>query len=474
MGAANSPVRPNSIHTNAVLKVCARVGDMDAMFGIAEKLERKGLRAPNNLTFTTILNAIRQDAIKNIRDGPNRADAHERVILNARRIWDDIIIRWRQGDIWIDEELVCSMGRILLLGKMVDFDDILSLVEQTMQIPRMVPRLGTPEREKIEPSLQAEAHDVAISTLDISGTKDLAPRDEFRVVKPPESLSKSLSAYAKPGPNTLSLVLEALGNLRQRYPMRKYWDVFTKEYGVQPDSQNFHSYLRNLRLFRASTEIVETLQKLPTSFFAAKTFRIAMSTCVRDKNNANSFSNAEKFFDLMEERLPDLDVPALQSYLDVAVTSAIVPNNLLPERQHYESKYSPKGARIKQALDRLNPPFAKMESILEDAERLLTIMDAAVANEYRNSAVALAKDMIGAYDKLIHNGMADKDCHGMLKSERSKLAAFVTKCNHKHIESKTRRTFRGLQNDNFNDRRRVGNNEFTAQEMKGHQAPVPS
>src|SRR5579871_5275043 len=60
MAADNAPVKPSIIHTNAMLKVCARSQDMDAMLGIVAKLDRKGNNAPNNLTFTTILNAIRQ------------------------------------------------------------------------------------------------------------------------------------------------------------------------------------------------------------------------------------------------------------------------------------------------------------------------------------------------------------------------------------------------------------------------------
>jgi Pentatricopeptide repeat domain len=452
MDAPNSPVRPSTIHTNAVLQVCARAGDMDAMFGIAAKLKRKGLRSPNNLTFTIILNAIRQDAYKSIINGEINEEALNKAIIMARRMWDDIITRWRQGDIWIDEELVCSMGRILLLGKMVDVDDIFSLIEQTMQVPRILPGLGTPEREKIEPSLQAKVLDLESSVTDGNSTGDLSPSHEFRVVTPPKPPSGSLSAYAKPGPNTISLVLEALFKLRQRYPLRKYWDIFTKGYGVQPDSQNFHSYLRNLRLFRASKEVVEMLQQMPAPFFAEKTFRIALSACRRDKNNANSMSNAEKILDIMEEKLPHPDFPALQFYLDVVVTSPDPPNNLLTEKQHHESNYTPKGAQIKQALNRLNPYFANIKSILADNEKLLTIMDVVQANKYRESAVELARDMIGAYDRLINHVMADKRCHGGLIAKRKDLASFVTKYNYMQIKPKIGRIPRGLQGEELEGR----------------------
>jgi hypothetical protein len=436
MDAANSPVRPNPIHTNAVLKVCARAADMDAMFGITAKLGRKGLRAPNNLTFTTVLNAVRQDAIKSITNGESNEAALNKAIMNSRLMWDDIVTRWRQGDLRIDEELVCSMGRILLLGKKVDVDDIFSLIEQTMQVPRIFPRLSIPEQEKIDSYLEKEK-DMAISAAVDCRTKDLSRRYEFRAVIPCDSTSGSLSAYAKPGPNTISLVLEALFKLRIRQPLREYWDIFTKHYGVQPDGQNFHSYLRNLRLFRASKETLEMLQQMPSLFFAKKTFRIAMSSCLRDKNNVNSFSHAGKILDLMEEKLPETDLPALQSYLEVAVISAVPKNHLLPEGQLKESKYSPHGAQIKQALNRLNPYFINIKSTLAD-ERNLLMKDVVEANEYRESAIALARDMIGAHDKLINNGMADKECHGVLIRGRKDLAAFVTEYNHKYIHPKGR------------------------------------
>jgi pentatricopeptide repeat protein len=73
-------IKPNTIHLNAVLDVCARAGDIDAMFAIANSAN-EGLRLPNNQTFTIILNALRhkpevsrkldlapQDVLKNTQE----------------------------------------------------------------------------------------------------------------------------------------------------------------------------------------------------------------------------------------------------------------------------------------------------------------------------------------------------------------------------------------------------------------------
>ncbi|KAL8872946.1 MAG: hypothetical protein Q9174_001519, partial [Haloplaca sp. 1 TL-2023] len=144
MFAENCPVEPNIIHTNAALQVCALAKDLDALWGVAARLPTKGPGAPNNLTYTTILNAIKNiaahedPALGNDQQFPER---RQRAVMQGRRIWEDIIPRWRSGDIWIDEELVCAMGRLLLLGETEqDNNDVLSLAQQVMSIPLQTPK----------------------------------------------------------------------------------------------------------------------------------------------------------------------------------------------------------------------------------------------------------------------------------------------------------------------------------------------
>src|ERR1051326_1292919 len=74
MDAPNSRVRAHIIHTNAVLKVCARANDMDALWGVASKIPEKGAGAADATTYTTILNALRQSALA---DTPEDFDENE-------------------------------------------------------------------------------------------------------------------------------------------------------------------------------------------------------------------------------------------------------------------------------------------------------------------------------------------------------------------------------------------------------------
>ena len=63
MFAKNSVVTPNSIHTNAVINVCARAGDMDNMWQILARIPEKGAGCPDSTTYTTVLNAMQADAM---------------------------------------------------------------------------------------------------------------------------------------------------------------------------------------------------------------------------------------------------------------------------------------------------------------------------------------------------------------------------------------------------------------------------
>jgi hypothetical protein len=146
LSAPNSRVEPSIIHTNAALRVCARAMDMDALWGVAGKIPEKGPQAANVVTYLTIINAVRQNLLVDPPKGETEDEAaarRERGILEARRMWEDIIARWRNAELKIDEELVCAMGRLLLIGSRPrDWDDVLSLVEQTMDVPRLVPGHG--------------------------------------------------------------------------------------------------------------------------------------------------------------------------------------------------------------------------------------------------------------------------------------------------------------------------------------------
>jgi hypothetical protein len=443
MLSEKSLVKPNTIHLNAVIKMCARARNMDALFAIVDQMPHKGSGAANNLTYTTILNALRintssddpRDPTSDLTPMQKRQNARN-AILDARRIWSHLTKRWRNGDIWIDEELVCAMGRILLLGVAQDKDDIMSLYEQAFNIPRLVPRMGTPDRQLIEPSAQGKHPSTPTSAIETPVSEE-QPGAVERFKDTPDThfaIIKAGNGYALPGPNALSLLMKALFELYLIEPAKKYWNILTTEMKVKPDRENYISFLRILRVARASTEAVQLLQKIPLQDLEAKTFRISISTCERDKRNRHAFSNATRIVDLMHTALREPDVSVLVRYLDIAVMAPAYSDQKSQDKNDVSK--AAQGKQILHALNRIHPSFLNLRAALlfDDTSRKTEAAHRKAVTDRRiftHDVLALTQSMISAYDNLMNKAMVPREDYLELTKARSKLAAFVTKGKHK-------------------------------------------
>ncbi|KAI4150511.1 MAG: hypothetical protein LQ340_004026, partial [Diploschistes diacapsis] len=340
MFSENSRVKPSIIHTNAILNTCAKASDTDSMFSIAARLPERGPGAPDNASFTTILNALNGSALQPLKNETEEQKAARRqdAILKGRRIWGDIISRWQENSITIDERLVFAMARLLLVGNTVrDVDDVLSLVEQTMRIPRNFPRIGDPKR-KTHLQLRNERFEDPNSTVGSGPLEDVSdpfepqpetlPRPSSQPTIPTEGASLSPSSeflslppsknhriYPAPGCAILSMVMIACGRVHALPEAQKYWDLITRT--VKPDQDNYHQYLRLLRARRASGLAVDLVADMTRSAenggLAAsvqpKTFRIAMSACVRNGKSTWALKQGVELLGIMQQRLavPDVD-----------------------------------------------------------------------------------------------------------------------------------------------------------------------
>lgn len=310
MSAPNCPVRPSIIHTNAVLTVCARARDTDAVLGIAAKLPVQGAGAPNDVTFLIILDAFQQAADPgnmasetgketandieddmgddaaddmDIHKGNNedsnignssgepfekealakealKQDGKERrhqLITQGKRVWGEVISRFQQGDLMISENLVCKMARLLTTGgSTIDCLDSFALFEQTMGIP--CPSGYQEEYNRVlDKQLDVNSFDITLSkpppsleSLD-KFPDDENPRDVFNPLKRnPQS-----KPIAMPSNFTLTVVLHTCIWLKAIPWAQNYWGVLTDPegpYRVIPDEENYYSYLRLLRSRKAS------------------------------------------------------------------------------------------------------------------------------------------------------------------------------------------------------------------------------
>lgn len=343
LSSSTSRVKPNIYHTNAALKVCAEGNNMDALWGIVSKLPDKGSSAPDRVTYGIIINAIRKSAFgftahrdSNISVIPER---QLRALSEARAVWRDIIARWRAGEVRFDEQLVVEMAKLLLESpRMQDWDDVFNLIQQTMNIERLISPLGSPDRkiEHLPRPAAAEGEEGREMEEDEDGWKETPSGKAFLPVVPqPQDISggkyrRFSLAWAQPGNQTLSQVLQACALLRIPKAAGQYWDVLTSHpYNVQPNYANFHVMLRLLRRNRASAkalalvkDVMPTAGQEPT----ALSYLLAMVTCVRDMKNPNVLDNAKGIVDAMEARCDPItsshwSVESLVLYLTLSLST---------------------------------------------------------------------------------------------------------------------------------------------------------
>jgi hypothetical protein len=440
MSSEKSTIKPTVVHVNALLKLCARALNTEALLAIVAEMPSKGVGSPNNLTYTTVFNALRFFATGGMRDTLTpmlKRQNSEKAMLEARHIWVDITKRWAQGDIFLDEELVSAFGRLLLLGGRRDIDDILSLIEQTMNIPRQVPRLGTEARQaadplastpKLSPDTEGEttSDSPALEQPEGDTQPEIAAVDHFQPVEPPAKPGQRRGVFAKPGQNSLSLVLEALLEMKLKEVAQKYWQVFTTQHNVQPDLENFHAYLRVLRVARASNEATKILQKMPMQDLKYSTFRIAMAACRRDKLNRSAFANGGRLLDLMQTALREPDIPFLEDYLELAITAPAYSKKVSASGKNDLSKLE-QGKQILRALERLNPSLLNLKAMLHFEDPQLAKKTPHERVKFVDSILSLTRRMISSYDLLMDKAMVPREFRKSLKEQRGKLSAFVAR-----------------------------------------------
>lgn len=345
-------IKPSIIHSNAIINCLGRALNMDALWSVAGRLPDRGPGAADKWTYTTILNTMQACAVRDARqlaetDGDQEAAAKviQSAINEGRKLWEDVVSRWRSGDVNIDQTLVCAMGRLLLLGQKYDWDDIFSLVEQTMRLPRLQPPFirqvvengGELDLARTLPAPNEGGESSGLDQLEMAVGNEAAPKvkNEFAVVDLSDRQVRARggadvpSPYANVGNNVLSLLIEAAIKLREIPTGKMYWEKLTNpenEPFVMPDDENLHSYLRLLRISRSSKAICDLLRQpvnggLEGIWYRRGTFVIAMSTCARDFKNPNVFTYASNILDLMQAKLDKADLKVMTMYLSLAMVT---------------------------------------------------------------------------------------------------------------------------------------------------------
>lgn len=482
---ASERIKPNTMHMNAVLTVCSRAKDIESLFSIVNTADQHS-RCPDNLTYTIVLNGLRYATVQpGQQPDVKSADGEDEVYVDkesvtasigrARAVWDEVVKNWRQGLVIVDEELVCAMGRILRMGSREDNNDILSLVQQTMGIQRpdrpAIPAVDAPkgdlvvdESEEVKSNVTIEKDAETEADKELMNTKAAvvlsstinkeseAAVTEGTLVTPPARVSQfdptpgiaalsvksnsSRTAYARPGANTLSLILMSISSTRKTSLAASYWRILTGHpYNVVPDSENWYQLLRTLRRGHASTKMVELIAKMPSEYMNHTTFQLAMATCAADNLNEHAFSNAGKILDLMSKTLLEPDALAMRLYLQTALTSnRRYRDTMKQEVDNPMAREQAKlafGRQLVRALSRLWDPLRLASNAVGFSAIWPTPVsttggqessnnEKAVYNKKRELA-AVARMMVSAADMVVTEVMADEATIKNLRISRNLL-----------------------------------------------------
>lgn len=395
-------LQPNSIHMNAVLNVCARAGDLESMFLIADTAN-ESTRAPTSYTYTTILNALRFQATRDgdVKDiAPEQQAANmQKAIDRGKSIWTEVMDNWRQARLVIDEELVCSMGRLLLLApKREDKREVLDLLHQTMSIPNL-------------------AQDTTMDAFQDSEMKEISVTGDAKKVP------STRAVYAIPSRNTLALVLTTLASSKLTTCGIKYWNLLVRHYGIIPDNDNWLRMFGMLKVAKASAHASSIVSLVPDEFIDAKHYEIAMETCVRDNINPNAVDNSTRVLESMLERLPIPGLHALRMYLRVALVSHFQFRERLQKGDEEGAKRD-YGLQITAALAHLWEPYKKLHYHFFKESN--DSSPGAVYNSQRE-VIALARLMFGAFNKVINEKMLPEQDAKELRAVGAKINREIQK-----------------------------------------------
>lgn len=387
-------LQPNSTHMNALMHVCSQAGDLESMFHIINTADEK-TRAPTAFTYTIVLNALRHAASK---DAASLSDSQRNQNLivavdRGKAIWPEVISKWSTGKTQVDEALVCSMGRLLLMSPRKDDKlQVASLLKQTMNLPDFTLKTGSsPSSTTVEPSTGG--------------------------------------VFVTPGTNALSLILKAMATTNLTTAGLEYWRHLVDRTGIVPDSDCWMRLFGMLKVGRSSATAASLIAQVPSDAVNPRMYRIAMEACVRDNINENVLVNARAVLTAMLASCKDEpDLHTLRLYLHTALvshsrfraqTDAPKENTQVSKEKDAKRQYA---LQITSAIDDLWEPYKRAHyRYFKGLPASATGPAPQIIYNEQREVIALARAMFSAYSKVVHEDMLSAEELAPLKPVGAKI-----------------------------------------------------
>lgn len=385
---SSSRLKPNIKHLNAVLDVCAKAQDLESMFVTLRSADKA--RAPNNWTYTIILNALCHQPFnsKGLEDSVDAVSKNiETNIRRGKLVWGEVMARWKKNEIVMDEELMCAMGRLLLLAGAKEIESILALLSNVLGAPRF-------DKEQLPAPGQKSGGD---------------QNDKSQATSAPETRKQQqqqLKGPSKPmaGNKTLSLVMKALGRSRRTKLATKYWDYLTGTHHIVPDEWNYKDYFNSLFTGASSGKAARQIEAMPADAVNSFIVRQGLLMCHFDGYNENAFENATVIFDAMMKKMRTPDAECMKLFLQVSTSSyrKFDDRSKFPVESRAKLAY---GRQIFDAVDRVWEPLRLATNALTFSHNALSSKspDESWKRDFpqRKSLLDVAKRVVAVCDKVI-------------------------------------------------------------------------
>ncbi|TKX19153.1 PPR repeat family-like protein 2 [Elsinoe australis] len=219
----------NIVINNAMMTICARAKDLKTLWQVFSTLPKIGKNAANEVTYDTMLRALRNDLTWYSRKfGPTYEEKVKQNVSHGRAIWQQARSKWLSGTLANIERVAGAYLLLMVVPPNLDRNvalHILEVVEEIAGIPIDV-------RKPIIQTASARPY---------RGTDDLSYR-RSNISNSSGKLRRSIE-----GDQLLGTVLHAHATLLPQLPEHTrsaaaYYHAFTVEHGVQPSAWTLEAY----------------------------------------------------------------------------------------------------------------------------------------------------------------------------------------------------------------------------------------
>ncbi|KAL5598796.1 hypothetical protein BROUX41_003871 [Berkeleyomyces rouxiae] len=290
-----------------------------------------------------------------------------------------------------------------------------------------------------EAHLDSDRFEKELSSQEIWRRNNMA---EFRM-----PLTKKGGNVITPGPNTLSMLMRLLGTQRRTASANRYWQILTSApYKVEPDDDNWRSFLQAQRRGHNSGNIVKTLEAMPG--LCSHDIVTAMLGCLEDKDNMSSLPNAGRVLEIMHKEM--LLVPPTCLAVYVELTERYYRKHIIRKRTAL-NVHTRLSNSIGEAITNAADSFRKNQlDLIERSQHILKPDAAGTSNassagkqaSSRNagptrelplnlkrgivSASLLARRLIGVIDGMVAEGMLRDEVLVVMELTKGNLARYLT------------------------------------------------